>query len=135
MGYNKDDIQLTTNFRASEFRCPCCGLGEIAPETVFVVQRLRDELGVPLRINSGVRCVKHNKEVGGVVNSQHVMKTAADVSCSLGVSKIWNILKELYDKGEIPPLGYAQKYSTFVHIDTRKTKVNNKFNDQGILDA
>jgi len=135
MNYNKDDIQLTTNFKASEFRCPCCGLGEIAPETVFVVQRLRDELGVPLRINSGVRCVKHNKEVGGVANSQHVLKTAADVSCSLSPGKVFNTIKELYNKGEIPPLGYCQLYPSFVHLDTRKVKANNIFNSQGLIDA
>ena len=45
-----------------------------------VLQPLRDIAGVPLRINSGYRCVELNAAVGGVPTSQHVKGEAADVA-------------------------------------------------------
>lgn len=47
-----------------------------------VLQPLRDEWGGPLEINSGYRCPKLNKAVGGVSTSQHVKGEAADVKCT-----------------------------------------------------
>ena len=52
-------------------------------------QKIRDELGVPVRVNSGCRCRSHNAKVGGVPNSQHIQGYAADLSCSLGASKMY----------------------------------------------
>lgn len=35
----------------------------------------------PIKINSGYRCLKLNRAVGGVSNSYHVMGMAADIHC------------------------------------------------------
>ncbi len=45
----------------------------------FVLQPLRDHLGVPIRINSGYRCSELNEEIGGSKNSQHMEGRAADI--------------------------------------------------------
>jgi len=73
---------LTKNFDRVEFACPCgCGFDEIDLGLVDTLQRIRDVLGVPLRINSGCRCLAHNQAVGGVPDSAHRRGRAADVSC------------------------------------------------------
>jgi len=56
---------LTRNFSRSEFACPCCGRADVDMRLVEALQELRDLAGVPVRVNSGFRCAKHNREVGG----------------------------------------------------------------------
>ena len=45
----------------------------------FVLEPLRVAMGRPIKISSGYRCEKLNKEVGGVYNSQHLKGQAADI--------------------------------------------------------
>ena len=45
----------------------------------FVLEPLRVAMGKPIKISSGYRCEKLNKEVGGVYNSQHLKGQAADI--------------------------------------------------------
>ena len=45
-----------------------------------VLDPLREKYGKPIVVNSGYRCQKHNLEVGGVVNSQHMKGEAADIT-------------------------------------------------------
>jgi hypothetical protein len=66
-------------FKAKEFLCPCCGAGKIAKELVTRLDGLRMMLGYPIRVNSGCRCPKHNKEVGGAARSRHLIGCAADI--------------------------------------------------------
>ena len=76
-------------FHREEFRCQCkgkyCNGFPTEPEEKLVrtVDRIREVLGVPISIvdagGSGVRCERHNKNVGGVVNSQHLYGRAADL--------------------------------------------------------
>jgi len=44
------------------------------------LQVIRDEIGKPIKINSGYRSPEHNKSVGGVKNSMHVKGKAADIT-------------------------------------------------------
>lgn len=46
-----------------------------------ILQPLRDELGMGIRINSGFRNPRVNKLVGGVSNSAHLTGYAADIHC------------------------------------------------------
>ena len=45
----------------------------------YVLEPLRVATGEPVKINSGYRCEKLNKAVGGVYNSQHLKGQAADI--------------------------------------------------------
>ena len=45
-----------------------------------VLDPARCILGLPIRINSGFRCLIHNTAVGGAKNSQHTLGQAADLS-------------------------------------------------------
>jgi hypothetical protein len=62
----------TKNFSSKEFECPCCGFECMNQELVDLLQELRDRCGFALKITSATRCKKHNVEVGGVPNSEHV---------------------------------------------------------------
>ncbi|UCC79175.1 MAG: hypothetical protein JSW64_13005 [Candidatus Zixiibacteriota bacterium] len=46
------------------------------------LQPVRDEIGAPIRINSGYRCPSVNKLVGGSSTSQHCLGEAADCEIS-----------------------------------------------------
>jgi uncharacterized protein YcbK (DUF882 family) len=71
---------LSKNFSRSEFACGDCGRADVVDEhLVEVLQRLRDELGRPLRIISGYRCARYNRVVGGIRFSQHLFGCAADI--------------------------------------------------------
>ena len=80
-------------------------------------QTIRDAAGVPVRVNSGCRCAAHNAKVGGAANSYHTQGKAADLSCSLGANKLYELIQALYSAGKLPGLAYCLKYPSFVHID------------------
>lgn len=77
-----DTTALTKNFTRDEFQCQCkkCEAQMIDTELVEKLQRIRDVLGVPLKITSGYRCIVHNasKAVGGSRTSKHLYGFAAD---------------------------------------------------------
>lgn len=71
--------KLTQNFSREEFTCRCgCGLMAINPAIVQRLQVIRDIVDLPIHILSGYRCNKHNLEVGGAKESQHMMGNAID---------------------------------------------------------
>ena len=108
----------TKNFRVSEFACKCgCGKDDIDQRVMDMAQVIRDELGVPVKVNSGCRCQGHNVKVGGVKGSKHTKGLAADLSCSLSSAKMFEAVKKLHAEGKLPALDYCIKYRTFIHID------------------
>ena len=71
-------------FKPEEFRCPCCGGGEPAQTLVLWLDLFRAAWGGPVYVNSGFRCEKHNKVVGGAEKSRHLLGCAADIRCKDG---------------------------------------------------
>ena len=110
----------TKNVKVSEFSCHCgCGYNVIDQRVMDIAQRLREELGVPVRVNSGCRCERHNARCGGVKGSYHVKGKAADLSCKLGAVKMFEAVKRLEGAGELPGLEYCILYrgKNFIHVD------------------
>ena len=108
----------TENFKVSEFACKCgCGFNIIDQRVIHMAQVLRDYLGVPVRVNSGCRCEKHNAKVGGVKGSKHTKGLAADLSCSLGAKKMFDAVMTLHTDGKLPDLDYCIRYKSWIHID------------------
>ena len=111
------------NFEPREFQCKCCGtIGNehIARHLAWTLQRVRNIVG-PMKINSGYRCPKHNKTVGGVKNSQHVMSTAVDlVASEVNPNKLQETMLGLMEHGNIPNGGLG-RYDSFTHYDIRLT--------------
>ena len=112
-------------FKKSEFACKCGGKycngypEEIDETMVKYADAIRAKLGKSINVNSGLRCKKHNANVGGVSNSQHVYGTACDLGCPSGTTpaKMAAIAESVM--GNTGGIGV---YSWGIHIDSRKTK-------------
>jgi zinc D-Ala-D-Ala carboxypeptidase len=92
--------------------CPCCGELWLHKESMHRLQRARDLLGRPMRLNSGHRCAIHNARVGGAPLSQHKL-IAFDVS--LHGHDRQAVLAALLQAG----FGSFGFYATFIHTDVR----------------
>lgn len=72
------------HFQKSEFACKCGGRycdgypAEVSETLAVGLDTLREYCGKPVIISSGLRCEKHNVNVGGVVSSWHKKGRAAD---------------------------------------------------------
>ena len=123
-------LHNTTNFNVSEFACKCgCDFNIIDQRVINIAQTIREALGVPVKVNSGCRCDKHNAKVGGVKKkydkagnliskgSNHMYGLAADLSCSLGAKKMFDTVKLLHSQGKLPDLDYCIRYKWGIHID------------------
>ena len=111
-------------FKKSEFACKCgkyCNgyPSEIDMNMVKIADKIREKIGKPITINSGLRCKTHNENVGGVSNSQHLLGNAADLGCPSGCTpaNMASIAEEIM--GDTGGIG---TYSWGIHIDTRSTK-------------
>lgn len=115
---------MTKNFNISEFQCKCgCDMPYDVIKNIKLLaenlQIVRDVLGEPIRINSAYRCEAHNKSIGGVSNSQHILGKASDVVVSnLSTEEVYTALDRLMD-GKFISQGGLGKYNTFTHYDIR----------------
>jgi|TARA_A100001015_G_scaffold303992_1_gene394513 uncharacterized protein YcbK (DUF882 family) len=83
------------------------------------LQKIRERIGIPIRIMSGYRSPEYNKRVGGATRSQHVLAKAADLQVSgMSTTELANTIKQLIKDGVIDSGGVGL-YETFVHYDVR----------------
>lgn len=111
--------KLSANFNQSEFDCKgngCCSETLIDESLVKSLQKIRNHFGKPITINSGFRCAKHNKNVGGASGSRHTKGQAADIVIK-GVAPL-----EVAKYAEHMNMKGIGLYSNFVHVDTRQQK-------------
>lgn len=109
---------LSEHFDTSEFTCHHCGAGaeKIGRRLIELLEQLRQACGNrPLHINSGYRCPTHNRNVGGVPDSQHVKGTAADVAVPAGMS--FDAFARAVESLPFDGVGYYAP--DFIHVDVR----------------
>ena len=108
--------QITENFMRSEYACSCCGKDYIKDDLARRIQAVRDLLGKSITINSGVRCVEHNKSVGGSAKSSHLTGYAADIRCDSSAYRMSLIaaVSQVFDR-----VGIAK---SFIHVDVDPNK-------------
>ena len=112
-------------FTRDEFACKCGGKYcngypvEIDMNMVKIADEIREKIGKPITVNSGLRCKTHNANVGGVSNSQHLLGKAADLGCPIGCtpSQMASIAESIM--GNTGGIGI---YTWGIHIDTRSAK-------------
>ena len=120
-------MKLTKNFSKSEFECSC---GCEMPLEVFhniqkvanQLQILRDAIGKSITVNSAYRCVKHNKAIGGVDSSQHILGKASDIVVKGVEPSITFDLIDLFINDCEMLQGGLGNYNSFTHYDIRKIK-------------
>ena len=117
-------IQLSANFRSTEFDCHgvgCCNETLVDMQLVEYLQKIRDHFGKPIIISSGYRCERHNRSVGGATASKHKAGMAADIMIAgVSPSEVAKYAESIGVKGI--GLYETAKDGYFVHIDTRVTK-------------
>ena len=104
-----------SNFTPQEFYCNC-GCNELLLDTDLIkyLQYLRTELDIPLKINSGYRCIAHNTAISGSVDSQHTKGKAVDISCVN--STFWY---KILTSSSIKNFKGIGLHKQFIHLDTR----------------
>ena len=89
-------------FKYSEFNCKCgkCERPEGMPskELVDILTKIRKHYGQPVIINSGYRCEKLNKKVGGSKKSSHMKGLAADLTTGNRESnkRLFNLIRSKF---------------------------------------
>ena len=104
-------------FKEAEFACPGCGENEISTKLIDMLEVARATSLIPFHINSGYRCRKHNKKVGGNRLSAHKKGLAADIRAKTSKDR-YRIINGLIDAG-FTRIGIAK---TFIHVDIDSSK-------------
>jgi uncharacterized protein YcbK (DUF882 family) len=118
----KNIMQLSQHFSKREFDCQCgCGTGTIHAMLVQKLELVRQEYGKPMRINSGIRCLEHNRKIGSKDTSSHIKCLAADVGCTdmSGRFALILVLMKHFKR-----VGINKK---FIHVDVDSDKPSGVF--------
>jgi uncharacterized protein YcbK (DUF882 family) len=90
-----------------------------------VLDPVREKLGKPIRVNSGYRCPRHNEEVLGVRNSQHMKGEAADIapvdSGQVKVESLERMVEMIKRNGKWDQMIV---YPTFIHVSWKRNGPN-----------
>jgi len=113
---------MTKNFGRHEFACKCgCGFDDISPKLVAKLQLARDLFGEPIKVNSGCRCLSHNRKEKSRDTSSHIKGLAADVTCDN--PNDFNLMKLAFCLGRA---GFTRTgFNTvlrFIHVDVDSSK-------------
>lgn len=107
-------MNITTHFSAKELECPCCHVATMDTAFMDKLEKLRVAYGNPITINSGFRCAKHNRDVGGAPASYHMQGKAVDIKV--------NTKKQRYDLVKLAlQLGFTgcEISPAHIHLDNR----------------
>tara|TARA_S200002703_G_scaffold70795_1_gene61385 strand:- start:593 stop:946 length:354 start_codon:yes stop_codon:yes gene_type:complete len=109
------------HFSLDEFDSPDLPNSGINMDKSFLekLDLAREYAGIPFKITSGYRSKDHNKKIGGVENSSHLIGVAADIAVSNN-SERGIILSSLIKAG-FKRVGIA---NGFLHCDTDESKPN-----------
>jgi zinc D-Ala-D-Ala carboxypeptidase len=95
---------------------------------IYLVENLldkaREQLGMPITVTSGYRSEKVNKAVGGVATSQHTKGEAVDLVCRDN-AKLFNILKTMNFDQLIWEKGNSVQ-PAWVHVSLKRNGINRK---------
>lgn len=109
-------------FKPVEFDSPDAPGSGVNMDLGFVTKldAVREEVGIPLSIHSGIRTPAHNAVVGGVDSSAHESGHAADIG-ALSDGARFKIIQAALKVG-FTRIGTG---ATFVHLDDDPTKSQN----------
>ena len=109
------------HFKTHELMCKCgCGKSDVNYKFLQMLDFARGIADVPFVLKSVIRCRTHNRNEGGVKNSEHVEGYGADIR-AVDSSKRYKILKALFEVG----FNRIGVYKTFIHVGMSPNKPNN----------
>ncbi len=105
-------------FKDNELKCKCgCGTLNIDPVFLEALNLIRVDYGKPMVVNSGSRCIAHNKAVGGAPKSYHIGEgkecCAIDIKRPNGADT-WKLIYCAMKHGLSVRVG-----KNFIHLDGR----------------
>lgn len=105
------------HFTRAEFACKCgCGFDVVDAGLLSVLESIRARFSVPVTINSGARCQRHNKAMGGRPDSMHLLGKAADIRVGgIAPGRVASWVEKTF-----PACYGVGIYDTFIHIDSRQ---------------
>lgn len=114
---------LSRHFSRSEFACKDgCGFATVDVKLLELLEVIRKHFNKPVTITSGCRCEKHNKKIGGALNSKHMQGIAADIKVKdVSPEEVYKFV-DLF----MPNKYGIGLYSTWVHVDVREDKWRSK---------
>lgn len=92
-----------------------------------ILQPIRDKRGSVITVNSGFRCEKLNKQVGGTPTSQHRYGQAADITLGNPTlnKKLFNMIYDMIKNKEIKVGQLIDEYNyRWIHVSLPYSKVN-----------
>ena len=119
---------LSKNFSKLEVQCPCgCGANKISSILIEKLQKVRNIIGKPMIITSGVRREFYNASIKNAsINSSHIpddfgVGNAVDIACvnSKDRYELIQVAQKFFNRIGIS----GGSYGGFVHLDVDRSKV------------
>ena len=119
---------LSENFSKLEIMCPCsCGANKISSVLIEKLQKVRNIIGMPIIITSGVRCEFYNASLkNSSINSIHIPESyglgqAVDISCTTSKYRyeLVQVAQKFFNRIGIS----GGSYGGFVHLDVDRSKI------------
>ncbi len=111
--------RLSDHFSSTEFDCHCnypnCKITYIDSALIDYLEIKRFQIGKPLNVSSGFRCLRHNRKEGSGDGSQHPKGKAADIFTKGDITEHSELFQ---DAGG---LGIYRK-KKFLHVDVRRSR-------------
>lgn len=119
-----NSVSLSTHFQSKEFNCPCskCDKLVINTDLIDLLEKIRDIVQNPIKINSGYRCANYQQELRdrgyetSLGTSSHEMGNAADLAI-IGYNGIQ--LEGIARNAGFKAVGVGKD---FIHVDLRADK-------------
>jgi zinc D-Ala-D-Ala carboxypeptidase len=98
-----------------------------------LLQPLRDKLGQPIKVNSGFRCKRVNKLVGGVSSSQHIEGKAVDIEGVLCTNReLFNLIKDNFKFDQLLWEFGTKDEPAWVHVSWDSKRLRNEIKYIGV---
>lgn len=113
-------LQMSRYFSESEFkRCvPSCSESDMDGAFLSLLDKIREEAGIPLVLNCAFRSSSYDKSKGRSGNSAHTKGKAVDIRCTTSANRM-KIVRSAIKCG-IRRIGIGK---SFVHLDTDESLV------------
>jgi uncharacterized protein YcbK (DUF882 family) len=110
------DLPAAKYFSDRELACRHCGVNKTTQRLRNALDAFRELVGEAVLIDDAYRCPVHNKAVGGVPNSQHVLGNAADIRVAgITAARLYSLARKIR---AFQGFG-CDHHKNYIHVDVR----------------